>query len=108
MPVVDETGRLVGIVTRGDLLKVHLRSDAEIRRDVIAEVRESVLSARGSTVQVTTTDGVVTLTGRVQYRSTAQRITALARRVPGVVEVVARVRYDTDDSPVADSIIGVA
>ncbi|MEV6202913.1 CBS domain-containing protein [Streptomyces sp. NPDC051771] len=30
LPVVDEEGRPVGVVSRGDLLKVHLRSDAEL------------------------------------------------------------------------------
>jgi CBS domain-containing protein len=39
MPVVDATGQLAGIVTRGDLLRVHLRPDAEIRQDVVAELR---------------------------------------------------------------------
>lgn len=35
LPVVDALGRIVGVVSRGDLLKVRLRADADIRRDVV-------------------------------------------------------------------------
>src|SRR6266566_5616129 len=38
LPVVDELGLLVGIVSRSDLLRVFLRSDEEIRAEVRTEV----------------------------------------------------------------------
>jgi CBS domain-containing protein len=38
LPVVDHSGALVGIVTRADLLKVFLRSDDELRFDVLDHV----------------------------------------------------------------------
>jgi CBS domain-containing protein len=38
LPVVDETGRLVGIVSRADLLKVFTRPDEAIRSQIISEV----------------------------------------------------------------------
>src|SRR5487761_619343 len=35
LPVVDDDGRLIGIVTRTDVLGVYSRPDAEIRHDII-------------------------------------------------------------------------
>lgn len=44
LPVVDDLGRIAGIVTRSDLLKVHLRPDADIRADVVQEILRRVLA----------------------------------------------------------------
>jgi CBS-domain-containing membrane protein len=107
LPVEDELGRLVGIVTRSDLLKIHLRSDAEIRRDVVEEVLEHALAVPDGTVQVTAADGIVTLAGRLRFRSAAVRAAGLSREVPGVVDVVNDLTFDIDDSPVKSSSIGV-
>lgn len=106
LPVEDDLGRLIGIVTRGDLLKVHLRSDADIRGDVVEAVLHDALGTPGSMVRVETTDGVVTLRGRVHFRSCAERIATLAGRVPGVVGVSDGLGYDVDDSMIAGSDLG--
>ncbi|MEV4702877.1 CBS domain-containing protein [Actinoplanes sp. NPDC049316] len=106
LPVEDELGRLVGIVTRGDLLKVHLRTDEDIRRDVVDEVLPHALGTPDSTVRVETRDGVVTLRGRVHFRSAAERIATLARQVPGVVDVADGLTYDVDDSMIVGSDLG--
>lgn len=45
LPVVDAAGRLLGIVSRGDLLKVLLRSDDEIQRDVLADLTATGVTA---------------------------------------------------------------
>jgi len=106
LPVVDSYGHLIGIVTRSDLLKVHRRTDAEIRRDVVDEALGEVLALPGATVQVETADGVVTLSGRVHFRSAAERIAQLTRRVPGVVDVADGLTFDIDDSLINGSEIG--
>jgi CBS domain-containing protein len=96
LPVEDDLGRLVGIVTRSDLLKAEVRSDAEIQRDV-TDVLWQDLALKPDTLRATTVDGVVTLAGRTRCRSTAERAVRLTRRVPGVVDVVDMLAYDIDD-----------
>ena len=57
--MVDELGRLVGVVTRGDVLRVFLRGDAEIREDVVDEVVARVLAVEPGAVRVSVRHGVV-------------------------------------------------
>jgi CBS domain-containing protein len=97
LPVVDDLGRLIGIVSRGDLLKVHLRPDDEIRADVETGVLRDFITDESKTVQVDVTDGVVTLTGSVGRWSTTEIADRLTRQVPGVVEVVDQLTYEFDD-----------
>ncbi|MET8360916.1 CBS domain-containing protein [Micromonospora sp. NPDC005171] len=99
LPVLDDLGRLVGIVSRADLLRVHLRSDAEIRGDVVQEVLHRVLAVRDGLVTVEVRHGDVTLAGRLDRRSAVDLAGSLA--VSGVVRVTNAIAYDADDT-VAD------
>jgi CBS domain-containing protein len=97
LPVVDDLGRLIGIVSRGDLLKVHLRADGDIRADVESEVLRTYLGDEARKVEAEVADGVVSLSGRVDRWSSADRAERLAQQVAGVVAVVSAIAYDVDD-----------
>jgi len=98
LPVVNSVGVLIGIVTRGDLLKAYLRADADIRRDVAERAVPEVVERPVETVDVEVHDGVVCLSGRVTRRSQVQALVALARTIDGVVAVDAQMGYDLDDT----------
>lgn len=95
--VVDDKDRIIGIVSRSDLLSVFLRPDEEIREEIRGDVLEGMLRLGGTEVQVQVHDGVVTLRGEVETRSTAQIAERLAKGVDGVVTVRPMIDYTVDD-----------
>lgn len=98
LPVVDDLGRLIGIVSRGDLLKVHLRPDDDITVDISEDVFDPLLPEGADRVGIAVAGGVVTLTGQVDRRSTANLALRLTRQVPGVVEVIDRLTVAFEDT----------
>ncbi|MFC9264686.1 CBS domain-containing protein [Streptomyces hydrogenans] len=100
LPVVDEEERLVGIVTRRDLLRVFLRPDPEIRRRIRDEVLADAMDLPPDAIDVHVLDGVVTLAGRLRRRSQASMLRRLAERVEGVVAVVDRLSAGDDGTRV--------
>jgi CBS-domain-containing membrane protein len=106
LPVVDDLGRLIGIVSRGDLLKVHLRPDDELLAEVESDVLRTFLADETDTAQAAVRDGVVTLTGRVDRISTKDIAARLIRKIPGVVAVVDELEYNYDDRAILGTGIG--
>ena len=81
LPVVDDRHRLVGIVSRSDVVRALARDDALIADDIIRVFRD--LGHTDWVVEVI--DGVVEITGLdAAHHSLAHTI---ARTVPGVVGV---------------------
>jgi CBS-domain-containing membrane protein len=97
LPVVDQAGRLAGIVSRVDLLSVFDRPDSEIgaavRKDIIA--RDFALDPDAFDVQVAS--GIVTITGQVETQAVARHLLEALRHAEGVVGVRSRLRFPPPD-----------
>jgi CBS-domain-containing membrane protein len=87
LPVVDPDGRLLGVVSRRNLLSVFLRTDKEIASEV-RSVLHNVLLLPGGSVRVSVRDGVVTLSGHVDADVTRRAAVELAHNVFAVVDVI--------------------
>lgn len=97
--VVDEIGRLAGIVSRGDLLRVFLRTDRFIREEIVGDVLGRTLQIAEGAVQVQVLEGVVTLRGTLGLRSLGLLVVRLAQGVDGVVSVHDLMLFGVDDVP---------
>jgi CBS domain-containing protein len=98
LPVVDPvTGRLAGIVTRGDLLRVYARPDAEIHDEVRDQVILRELMMDPARFVIGVKDGVVCLQGTCERRSLVPLVVRAVLGVEGVVRVDNRLAYDLDD-----------
>jgi CBS domain-containing protein len=87
--VTGEDGKLLGVVTAQDLLRVFLRPDEAIKADVVNEVLSRYLGTNPALVQVDVTDGVVRLTGELERKSMLAALVPAIRAVDGVMDVVA-------------------
>ncbi len=97
LPVVDEGGRLVGIVSRTDILAVFDRTDAEIRVEIMTQVIPGL--SEPSWYSVLVKDGVVTLEGTPETVPIGHDIVRRARHVQGVVAVRDRLVYPAPPVP---------
>ena len=98
LPVVDADERVVGIVSRRDLLQVFLRPDADIGREVSEEIIQRVFWLDRDAIRVLVVDGVVTLEGCLEQKSLVEFVVARVLEVEGVVGVDCRLSYQVDDS----------
>jgi CBS domain-containing protein len=102
LPVVDESGRLAGIVSRADVLAVYGRPDAEIGEEIRREALLNESPAGPGTFDVAVTDGVVTLAGQPRSWAQGHDIVHRARHVQGVVAVRDRLDYPPPGPDVFD------
>ncbi len=87
--VVEGDGRLIGVLSRADVLRLFLAPDEVIR--------DRALRALPAGVTATVEEGVVNLGGHVERRSQALAAIRIAWAMPGVVGVTGAVQHDLDD-----------
>ncbi|GAB2484187.1 CBS domain-containing protein [Nocardiopsis aegyptia] len=92
LPVVDEAGRLIGIVSRRDLLSVFVKEDD----DIVEEARKEI-TALLPRPAVSVEDGVVRLSGELEHRSDVEKLIHRVSQIEGVVAVDPDLRWHADD-----------
>jgi CBS domain-containing protein len=96
LPVVAG-GKLVGMVTRRDLLAAFLRDDEQVRRQIVHTL-EMTYHLTSDRVAVTVHNGVVRLDGRVEQHSLVDEVQRLVAGVDGVIGVESQLAWEIDDT----------
>jgi CBS domain-containing protein len=110
LPVIDEKGRLTGIVSRRDLLSVFLRPDEDIAADVRRLLQE-ILLAEPAEAEVAVRDGIVMLTGTLDPKTGPHGdlvpvAIQLMWTVDGVVDIVNRLGAEQSPGSAAQACVG--
>jgi CBS domain-containing protein len=93
LPVVDDDGKLIGIVTRADLVRAFVRDDSEIEREIRDDVLLRTMWESPDDFRVRVRSGEVRLAGKVHDAHSAGTFVRLVERVPGVVSIRSRITW---------------
>jgi CBS domain-containing protein len=94
LPVL-ENGKLVGILTRADIVRAFARADGELAREIRDDILRRTFWVQPGSVTVTVDQGRVSLHGEVETEADVEMLPIFVSRVPGVVAVHADLRART-------------
>ena len=97
LPVVDPDARLVGILSRLDVVAVFTRPDEVIEDEIREDLLRRVLFVDPDDIDVVVNNGVVTFTGEIGTSNEARLLEELARRLDGVMRVESKLTWRIDD-----------
>jgi CBS domain-containing protein len=93
LPVVDQHGKLLGIVTRADLVRAFVREDEAIEKEIREDVILRTLWNTPERFRIDVDGGEVTIEGEVSDAESADLLARFIERVPGVVGIRSRVTW---------------
>lgn len=96
--VVDDRGKIAGIVSRSDVLQVFLRTDEDLRAEIVEGIIPALMFTSDDPIGVEVNYSVVKLEGNVDRKSDAEIVGRMARAVDGVVGVINGLTYRWDDT----------
>ena len=103
LPVVDDDGALVGIISRADVVNAFTKPDEVIEDEIREDIVRRLLFLEPDAIDVKVEGGVVTLAGELENRTEAHLLEELTRRIAGVIKVVSNLTYEVDDGRIGKS-----
>ena len=98
LPVVDAEDRLLGVISRSDIVSIFTRPDDVIEDEIREDLIRRVLFVDPDQLDVEVQNGVITFVGEIGTRTEARLLTELASRLDGVLRVESRLTWRIDDT----------
>jgi CBS domain-containing protein len=98
LPVVGEEGKLVGILSRLDVVAVFTRPDEVIEDEIREDLLRRVLFVDPDDIDVAVANGIVTFTGEIGTANEARLLEELATRLDGVMRVENQLTWRLNDN----------
>lgn len=96
LPVVDDDDRLLGVISRADIVSIFTRPDDVIEDEIREDLIRRVMFIDPDDIQVSVGNGVVTLSGQVATRNEASMLEELTNRLDGVLGVQSELTWVED------------
>jgi len=102
LPVVTREGKLVGVISRRDVVAAFTRPDELIEDEIREDILRRLLFLDPSLLEISVDAGVVTIAGELPTRTDTRLLEAMVQRTDGVIRAEINVTWRIDDTQVGN------
>ena len=102
LPVVTREGKLVGVISRRDVVAAFTRPDELIEDEIREDILRRLLVLDPALLEISVDAGVVTIAGELPTRTDTRLLEAMVQRTDGVIRAEINVTWRVDDTQVGN------
>ena len=102
LPVVTREGKLVGVISRRDVVAAYTRPDELIEDEIREDIVRRLLFLDPALLDVLVEGGVVRVSGELPTRTDVRLLEAMVQRTDGVIRAEIDVTWKLDDTQVGN------
>jgi len=102
LPVVTREGKLVGVISRRDVVAAFTRPDELIEDEIREDILRRLLFLDPALLDISVESGVVHISGELPTRTDTRLLDAMVQRTDGVIRAEISVTWKVDDTQVGN------